>query len=277
MDLTNDQLIALLDAGLPEYRSVPFIDFESKDDGWAFEGLAAVYDTPADIGAFTEEYARGAFRHPISNGDNTRLAYDHSPPHVPVLATVKAKTMQLKDDVKGLVVRASIAKHYVGEAARELIQRGDITGMSPGMIVGRGNSEVAYRGEKPHRVIRALKHLPEVSITPDPAYAGTTAELRSLRAWEMAESMGLQQHTLVGAYQQRESRAATPEVADTGADEAETTTAVCEKCGETPCSCEPPAEVEQRDAGAAEDYESAAAARRRRLHMMGLSLPRDLR
>src|SRR4051812_23177937 len=125
MDLSQ-----LLDAGLPEFRSVPFLDFESTDDGWGFRGLAAVYGEPADIGDFTEEFARGAFRKPLANGDNTRLIYDHSPPHVPVLATLRARTMAIKDDVKGLDVSASIAQHYIGEAARELIKRGDIKGMS---------------------------------------------------------------------------------------------------------------------------------------------------
>lgn len=264
----SEELAKLLDAGLPEFRSVPFLDFEARDDGWGFEGLAAVYDQEADIGDFTEEFRRGAYRRPLANGENTRLAYDHSPPHVPVLATIAGKTMSLKDDVKGLVVRASIAKHYVGEAARELINRGDIKGMSPGFIVGRGNSEVTMRGEKPHRVIKALKHLPEVSLTPDPAYAGTSAELRSLWAFQMAESLAYPQHALLGAYPQLESRAEDQDV-DTDVEPAKTET--CETCGTVPCTC---VDVEEQHAGAVEDFESAAAARRRRLQLMGLSLPR---
>jgi phage head maturation protease len=67
-----------LDAGLPEFRSVPFLDFEAKDDGWAFEGLAAVYGKEGDLGEFTEEFRHGAFRKPLSNGDNTRLIYEHA-------------------------------------------------------------------------------------------------------------------------------------------------------------------------------------------------------
>jgi HK97 family phage prohead protease len=263
--MDHDKLTAMLDAGLPEFRSVPFLDFESTDDGWGFRGLAGVYEESADIGDFTEEFARGAYRRVIASGENTRLAYDHSPPHVPVLATLRAKTMALKDDVRGLDVRASIAKHYIGEAARELIKRGDIRGMSPGMIVGRGNSDMTMRGEKPHRVIRNLKHLPEVSITPDPAYAGTTAELRSMWAFQMAESVGLSQHALVGAYPQLEGRATDLE-ADTGDEPVKVAT--CEKCGNEPCACEP---VEEQRSGADAD---ASAARKRRLQMMGLSLPR---
>src|SRR5215210_510103 len=113
---------------LPEYRSMPFLDFEARDDGWGFAGLASPYGEPADIGEFTEEFKHGAYRKVVAAEGNTRLAYDHSPPHVPVLATTKGGTLEIKDDIKGLHVRGSIAKHYMGEAARELINRGDIKG-----------------------------------------------------------------------------------------------------------------------------------------------------
>jgi HK97 family phage prohead protease len=264
--MDHEKLSALLEAGLPEFRSVPFVDFEAKNDGWSFEGLAAVYDQQADLGDFTEEFMRGAFRKPLANGDNTRLMHEHSPAWVPVLATVRAKTMQLRDDVKGLVVKADIAKHYLGEAVRESIRRGDITGMSPGMIVGRGNSELQVRSAKPHRAIRALKSLPELSLTPDPVYSGTAAEMRSMWAFQMAESLAESQHPLMGAYQQLEGRATGREV-DT--DETKVEPEACEKCGSEPCVCE--SEQEQR--AGVESAQSEAAARRRRLQMMGLSLP----
>lgn len=264
-------------AGLPEYRTMPFLDFESTDDGWGFRGLGAAYGEVADIGDFTEEFASRAFQAPVARGDNTRLIYDHSPQHVPVLGTVRGRTVKLKDDARGLDVRASIAKHYMGEAARELIKRGDVKGMSPGMIVGRGNSEMTRTASgKPHRVIRTLKYLPEISITPDPAYAGTTAEMRSLWAFQMA-LLNQPQHILMGAYPQLENRAA-PQDTD-----AETEPAACEACGQDPCVCqqEPaPAEtVETVEEGHAEQRsgvtsaEAEAAARSRRLQAMGLTLP----
>lgn len=281
MDLEQrNNLSALLDAGLPEFRSVPFSDFESEDDGWGFRGLAAVYGEEADLGDFTEEFQRGAFRKPLANGDNTRLIYEHAPPHMPVLATIGGGTLTVKDDVKGLDVRGRIAQHYVGEAARELIRRGDITGMSPGMIVGAGNSEISWRANgRMHRAIRALKHLPELSLTSDPVYAGTTAEMRSMWAFKMAESLGPSQHALLGAYPQLESRAQaeavdTDDEAVAAAVEAEKDPSTCEKCGvaleegaEHACN-----EDEEQRSGATA---MAAAARRRRLHMMGLTLPRD--
>lgn len=268
-DAMRDKLNALLDAGLPEHRSVPFLDFEAENDGWSFRGLAAVYDQEADLGEFTEQFMRGAFRRPLASGDNTRLIYDHSPDYVPVLATLRAKTMEIKDDVKGLVVRADIAKHYIGEAARELIRRGDIKGMSPGMIVGRGNSELTMRSNgKPHRIIKNLNQLWEVSLTPSPIYPGTNAELRSLWALQRA-SLELPQQPLMGAYQQLESRAVEP-VADTGEEEA---VPPCDVCGATPCTCVVD-DTEERDSGVSEAVAAEFAARGRRLQLMGLSLPK---
>ena len=82
-----------LEAGLPEFRSVPFIDFEAKDDGWAFEGLAAVYGQEGDLGEFTEEFRHGAFRKPLANGDNTRLIYEHAPPSGDILSQAAASSM----------------------------------------------------------------------------------------------------------------------------------------------------------------------------------------
>lgn len=272
-----DKLVALLDAGLTEYRSVPFVDFESKDDGWTFEGLAAVYDQESDVGPFTEEFRHGSFRKPLANGDNTRLIYEHAPPHLPVLGTIRGGTLTLKDDVRGLVTRGRIAQHYLGEAVRELIQRGDVKGMSPGMIVGRGNSQITARSDgRLHRTIMALKHLPEVSLTSDPVYAGTTAEMRSM--WALAESLGDWQHALMGTYPQLESRAivepGTNEDKADPAPETQEREERCEKCdavidGEHECAPVP----EQRSG--VDTAEAEVAARRRRLHMMGLSLPRS--
>lgn len=273
-DDARAELVNRLDSDFPEYRAVAFSDFESKDDGWGFEGLAAVYDAPADLGDFSEEFMRGAFRKPIANGDNTRLIYEHAPPHLPVLATRSGGTLQLKDDVKGLVVRGTIAQHYLGEAVRELIRRGDVKGMSPGMIVGRGNSDITYRAGKAHRAIRALKKLPELSLTSDPVYAGTMAEMRSLWAMKMVDSMELPQQAFLGAYSQLESRAEVRDDPDVGTGiEENAETADEETTAEVVESLVDEEQHEEQRSGV-EAAQAEAAARRRRLQLMGLTLPK---
>jgi phage head maturation protease len=61
--------------------------------------------------------------------------------------------------------------------------------MSFGFVAGAGNSKVEQRGGKPHRSLTGFKRLLDVSPTWDPAYTGTSAELRSLRALQIAEDI----------------------------------------------------------------------------------------
>lgn len=268
--------------GRAEMRSVAFTDVEVSKDGWAFEGLAAVYDQEADLGDFTESMNRGSMRKVIGRGDNVPMLYHHNS-MLPVLATTRSGTLTLKDDVKGLRVKADMAQHYVGEAVRELVKRGDIAGMSPGFIVGAGNSRIEHRGGKPHRSIMDFKALLDVSPTWDPAYPGTSAELRSLMA---AGYIDQAQQLLSGAVPQLEDGA--PVEPAEPAEPGEATPAACEhgddcelpEChaaaGEQdaePVEGEAPQE-EQRSGVTA--VQAAAAARRRRLQMMGLSLPKEV-
>jgi HK97 family phage prohead protease len=164
-----------------EARSVAFTDIDASSDGGKFTGYAAVFDAPADLGAHTESVNRGAFRKSLSNGSNVPMLYDHNPA-LPVLATTGAGTLKLKEDGRGLRVEADIARHFIGDAVREMVKRGEIRGMSFGFIAGSGNSKIEQRGGKPHRTLTGFKHLLDVSPTWNPAYVDTNAELRSLHA-----------------------------------------------------------------------------------------------
>jgi HK97 family phage prohead protease len=176
------------DHGRVEARSVAFTDVDASTDGSTFTGYAAVFDHEADLGDFTESISRGAFRKAIGASGNIPMLYDHNP-GLPVLATTGAGTLKLKEDGKGLRVEANVARHFIGDAVREMVQRGDIRGMSFGFVAGAGNSKVEQRGGKPHRSLTGFKRLLDVSPTWDPAYSGTSAELRSLRALQIAEEL----------------------------------------------------------------------------------------
>lgn len=171
-----------------EARSVAFTDIDASNDGGTFTGYAAVFDHEADLGDFTESISRGAFRKALAGGGNVPMLYDHNM-GLPVLATTGAGTLKLKEDGKGLRVEANVARHFIGDAVREMVSRGDIRGMSFGFVAGRGNSKVEQRGGKPHRNLTGFKRLLDISPTWDPAYTSTSAELRSLRALEVAEEL----------------------------------------------------------------------------------------
>jgi HK97 family phage prohead protease len=286
-----DQINALSER--PETRSAEFKDMEVSRDGWSFEGLLSVYDDTADLGSFTESFARGAYRKVLANGDNVPMLYHHNDA-LPVLATTRGGTLSLKDDAKGVRVKANLAQHYVGEAVRELVKRGDIKGMSPGFLAGAGNSRLEKRNGKLHRTIVGLKKLLDVSTTWLPAYEGTTAELRSLRTAEHTAALAafkdvvgddekaealmnalaslfvvdLGAHTTLetsqssegGAHQQPDGEATQDPEADAGNGNEETPAGVIPDVGE------------QRSGV---PHEREGAARRRRLQMLALTLPDD--
>jgi HK97 family phage prohead protease len=278
----------------PETRSAEFKDMEVSRDGWSFEGLLSVYDEEADLGSFTESFARGAYRKVLANGDNVPMLYHHNET-LPVLATTRGGTLTLKDDAKGVRVKADLAQHYVGEAVRELVKRGDIKGMSPGFIAGAGNSRLEKRNGRMHRTIVGLKKLLDVSTTWLPAYQGTTAELRSLRTAEHTAALAAfkdvvgddekaealmnalaslfvvdlganthfdSQSPDGGAHQQPDGEATQDPEADAGSGDEETPASVASQEGE------------QRSGA---PHEREGAARRRRLKMLALSLPDDNR
>jgi HK97 family phage prohead protease len=194
------------------------------------------------------------------------MLYHHNDT-LPVLATTKGGTLSLKDDAKGLRVKANLAQHYVGEAVRELVKRGDITGMSPGFVAGRGNSRTESRNGKLHRTITGLKKLLDVSPTWEPAYAGTTAELRSLRAYDLADDIDRLQQLLAGMAPQLEKRAAVVEEEPESPAEEPSTEEPAEE------EAEPVVEEEEEQRSGADDHEVEAAARRRRLQLLGVSVP----
>lgn len=252
-----------------EARSVAFTDVDTSNDGWSFTGYAAVFDVETDLGSFTESMSRGSFRKALSRGENVPMLMEHNPT-LPVLATTAGGTLKLAEDTKGLRVEADIAKHYIGEAVRELVKRGDIRGMSVGFRSGRGNSRIENRGGRPHRSILDFKKILDVSPTWEPAYPGTSAELRSLRALQMADGIEQVQQLLTGAATQLEDGAPADE-----AEPSDEQDAKCNKCGATLDEG-----VEHECAGSeapsgVSETRSLLAARKRRLALLGVTLPKD--
>lgn len=246
---------------LPEERSVELTDVEMTEDGLRFSGYAAVFGDVADLGDFTEEIRRGAFRKVLAaEGSNVPMYWDHDP-RIPPLATTRSGTLRLVEDATGLRVQADLDNdHYMTPTLRSMIRRGDVTGMSFGFIAGPGNSIVESRSGKPHRVLTGFRALLDVSPTWIPAYAGTSAEMRSaLVEIRKARLEGHDQRIVSGEYPQ--------------ADEGDVTEvpAEVEETEET----EPVAEVESEEQrSGVDEADASAAARRRRLHMMGLTLPK---
>jgi HK97 family phage prohead protease len=194
---------------VPNQRSAQFSDLEVSENagGLLFDGYAAVFGEPTDLGDFTEEVRHGAFRRVLATGANVPLLHEHKPEML--LASTRSGRMRLFEEPKGLRVSANLADTDLSRRIKSLVDSGDVQGMSFGFICGRGNADVEYHGSKPHRLIKNFKKLLDVCTTWDPAYASAEAQFRSLVP--QADSAQPLQQLLVGVYPQLGDGVADPD------------------------------------------------------------------
>jgi len=191
---------------LPNLRSTTFTDVEMVETakGFKFDGIAAPTGVAADLGEFSEEYERGAFRRFLANcSDNIPFLHEHNPRDL--MATTRSGRLKLSEEGKGLRTQADVVKTDLSERVKSLVDSGDIGGMSIGMVVGKGNAQVQLRNGRPHRLIQNFKKILDVCTTFDPAYATTEAQFRSM-VMQYATSPDSLQQLLLGAYPQLQAQ-----------------------------------------------------------------------
>jgi HK97 family phage prohead protease len=141
----------------------------------------------------------GAFSKSLKSKNNVRMYMNHDSSML--LATTRAKTLRLSEDSKGLLVDASLPDTSIGRDLSVLMQRGDVNSMSFGFTVPSGGDMWSDDGQS--RELRQIK-LYEVSVvTGFPAYAATTAAVRSLDA--LATRTGIDADHLAAAITNLES------------------------------------------------------------------------
>jgi HK97 family phage prohead protease len=161
-----------------ERRYLVFSDAELRvigdEDAPVIEGYAAIFNKLSeDLGGFREKIAPGAFRKALKRTDTVML-FNHDPNYP--LGRVSAGTLELKEDKKGLFVRAKLPR----SAARiiESIQRRDVTKMSFGFLTEK--DEWLHKKNESIRTLVEVAELPDVSPVVFPAYPDTKVALRSL-------------------------------------------------------------------------------------------------
>ncbi|PDS97528.1 HK97 family phage prohead protease [Rhizobium sp. S9] len=156
------------------------VETRAEDDKRTLVGYAAVFERLAMIGGyFQEKIAPGAFATAIK-GD-IRALVDHDPGRV--IGRTKSGTLRLAEDGTGLKVEIDVPNTTDGNDIWELVERGDISGMSFGFRVTKETWDET--GDVPVRTIQALE-LMEVSAVAFPAYEDTTIGVRSLEEWRSA-------------------------------------------------------------------------------------------
>lgn len=177
--MNSDQFFDAYDEA-PNLRSAEFSDLEITEvrDDFIFDGYAAVFGEPTDLGDFTEEIRHGAFRKVLAKGGNVPLLVEHN--REQLLATTRSGRLRLSEETKGLRVSANVPITDLSKRVKTLYDSGDMTGMSFGFICGRGNSDRQMRNGKPHRILKSFNRLLDVTTTWDPAYASAEAQFRTM-------------------------------------------------------------------------------------------------
>lgn len=143
---------------------------ESRGGARRLVGYAARYGVVADIGAFRERIAAGAFAKSVGEGGDILALLDHDPSCV--LGRTRSKTLRLEDDDKGLAFEIAVPDTSAGRDALTLAERGDLGGASIGFFV----EEEARDGEI--RVVKRAQLLEISVVSAWPAYAETSVEAR---------------------------------------------------------------------------------------------------
>lgn len=145
---------------------------ELRTAGRRLEGYAATFASTADLGAFRESIAPGAFRNALTNDILALLDHDAGK----VLGRTRTGTLELREDDKGLAFALDVPDTAAGRDVLALAARGDLGGMSFGFLIPAGGEE--WDGDT--RTLRSID-LREISIVSAwPAYEGTEIALRSL-------------------------------------------------------------------------------------------------
>lgn len=163
-------------------RSVDF-DAEPSDDGFTLEGYAAVFDSPTRIrsweGDFEETIRRGAFERSLKQRMPV-LQYDHGK-DARVGSVPIGQLAEVREDTKGLYVRARLYDNDVVKPVRQAIAGRSIKGMSFRFEVPDGGDVWTRSGTAEQREIRDAD-VHELGPVVFPAYDTTSVAVRSILA-----------------------------------------------------------------------------------------------
>ncbi len=149
---------------------------EASSDGMSFTGYAAVFNSPSEPLPFTEVIKEGAFKRSLKSRNEVKLFMNHNTDVV--LGSTRAGTLRLTEDSRGLLAQADLPDTSAGRDLSVLMKRGDVSSMSFGFSVPPKGD--AWSKDGATRELHQIR-LHEVSIvTGFPAYAATTASVRSL-------------------------------------------------------------------------------------------------
>lgn len=145
---------------VPEFRS------ELHDSENRMSGHASVFRSMARIENHWEQLDRTAFDSALARPDDVRFLLNHNPDNL--LGRTTSGTLRLNKDDAGLAMDDDLPDTPLGHTVKELVRRGDLTGMSFGMRPTDHKLTRAPDG----RMLRTITDLElyDVSLATYPAY-----------------------------------------------------------------------------------------------------------
>lgn len=152
------------------------VECRAENDEQFLEGTAVVFNSPADLRAFTEEIDVRAFDE-VWEGSDVRALFNHDPNIV--LGRRNAGTLELRKTEKGITYRVKYNPNDPDHVrVMEKVKRGDVSQSSFSFRVAK--DEWTTRNGKDHRKIMKLERWGDVSPVTYPGYPDTKVAARSL-------------------------------------------------------------------------------------------------
>ncbi len=143
--------------------------------GKTLTGYAAVFNSEAVLGDFTEVIRQGAFAKSLATGSNIRALWHHQTDAL--LGTTRGGTLELREDAHGLAFTLALPDTTHGRDLAILVDRGDVAGCSFGFRVAEGGDRWEQRGGQLVRELLNVE-LHEITLTDSPAYQDTSIAMR---------------------------------------------------------------------------------------------------
>jgi len=162
-------------------RTCEFRVQETESETPVLEGYAALFNVPMRLFRHVEVIAPGAFTKTLASKPDVRATVNHDPSFV--LGRLKAGTLELEEDAKGLKVRIKPPDTQWVRDLLQSIKRGDIDQMS--FAFRTIQDEWQVEDDQDLRILREVSlDDGDVSIVTYPACPDTTVALRSRERWE---------------------------------------------------------------------------------------------
>ena len=159
-----------------------------EGDNMVLEGYAALYNVESRLlyengKRFIEVIERGAFKDVV--GGDVYLTFNHSKDTI--LARTINKTLELKDDEKGLYFRAILNETSTSKDLYIMVERGDVVENSFAFTVDEGQKWERSAEGVPLRRISRISNLFDVSVVTKAAYPKTEVYARGFEEFESTQ------------------------------------------------------------------------------------------